>query len=802
MNTHVVVVMHGADPVGARAAAGIQRQLCQAVGATVWLVRPEDHQLPTPSPWAGLDVQEVVEDNPATGFNGATELALQQGAKVIWLLRGDAVATAGWLAAQSQVFGGLVNWLAVGPAGDRLTGSQHAKIPAEVLERGMAEVAKYMAGDQGAVNFGRADQLDAAVIGFRSEAFSQVGPLDEQLPDLDWSVRQWFVRARAFNPVVVARGVYGTRFVNDPRTWPGGADEVVAAYLQQEARGRRPNPSVWSYVAPIPQSLPQLVLLRETIHAAAKHTDGVFLHLFGEPAEDGTIDEARVLRGFDSGPRDGLISADKRLLAAMKTDPGKGLRTWMKRLCKGTPFEVGVSPVPERPDLAEAAATNALRELGADWILMLREGEKLDNPQHLRRLLHHPDRAVRSFDVELAATFGSPTLVREDPPFGDGGTRLGDHPATRDFRLWRTSYRTRTGADGGRPCSLRVRNDVLLDPANVRPEVALDGMRLTQVAQDRSVGLFMLAHSGERLADVARWLDWSYGLTTCQVLVWTEDTPVPTPWRRVAQVFGVTIIRCPLADNFGAARNAGLEHVEASGARWAMFVDPDEWLDDPFDLLPVRRLAAANDVTAFTLAAENYRPDGARYHSSSFRFWRTGLGLRFQGRVHESIERSFVALRKAEPHRKATLGPIVLQNYGMATDEVRVEKHARYAALCALELEEDPHSVAHWLSLGWYYRARGADDQFDACLDRAVESSVGTEFLGYFERGRNHARSALGDMREALRRMEPGTPHYQTAVELLRALEGRVELDEARYPADELIPLPDYPGAPDAEDRH
>jgi GT2 family glycosyltransferase len=457
------------------------------------------------------------------------------------------------------------------------------------------------------------------------------------------------------------------------------------------------------------------------------------------------------------------------------------------------------------------------RDLGASWVLTLDHDEVVEERVDralLRRLVSHPNPLVRGFDLAFAFHVESASLVREDPPWGDGGTYKGGPHA---LRLWRlpvgeeairlveegsNQSAPEIGPEGWRVASVRLRRFSHLtaqDRERGGVEESGEGLRVSTLRSRNGIGLHMLTYERESVEDVARWLDVAHGVFDRVVLVWTSTDSKPSDdLQKIAWMHGAEIVEKPLDDDLAGARNAGIEALASSPSLGAaMFVDPDEWLADPVeDAIALRRMAES-DRHGWLMQVANYRNDGEiPTISDSVRVSRLDDAgtMRMSGRVHEGFSRSTLALQEQGIHPRLRYAPFILQHRGMSFDAARMgEKLDHYERLLRLELADEPRNPGAWVSLGWHYANDGESALAEECYRRGL-ACAGLSYLPAKELGFVRLREARALFEESLERLTESHQFYSTCrriVEFLRVnapphaiipREGRTVLDLPEFP--------------------
>lgn len=634
---------------------------------------------------------------------------------------------------------------------------------------------------------------------------------------------------------VVAQDVYvgRTRAVAGRPVVAGSVERRLAFYRAN----RSDVPRVVSAIRVRLTTLRALHLLRGVVARAGAVTDGIAVVLGNNPLDlqDGSDFDAKL-----------LTSADRALLVACDdATPSKvaqALATWIGSHAART-IPVGCEVWTEAPNEAnERAALDALSGKvageGPTWVLALAQDELIEDGvtrEFIARLVAHPNALVSAYDLPILTLWDAPRLVREDAPWGDGGTWKGGPSEARLYRRGRalprgfvgtSSAAPLTSLDGLRVGSVRLRRTGLLRPIDRASrlrgqEVVEDGMRVSAVESANRMGLHVLVYERENPEDVARWLDEAHGLLDAIVLVWTgawaeEDRAIP--WRidgpawpatgpsralaEVASTHGAVWLHHPLADNIAEARNAGIAALRERGLTWAWFVDPDEWLADPLADARCLRRCAESTRWGWLVQTANYTESGRNPTiSDSVRLSRLdpAASMVMDGRVHESFGNSIEAFVKRGVHPRLIYVPFVMQHRGMALGEARTrEKLDAYERLLRLELADRPTNPGAWVSLAWHFDNDGHPDLSAECLRRAV-ACAGRSYLPFREEGVRHLRLARVMFEACVDRLSTGHQYTKQGERVLAWLRENApppirRTESAR--AGDPEPLPAFP--PDA----
>ncbi|OCT11998.1 hypothetical protein A8709_29515 [Paenibacillus pectinilyticus] len=199
--------------------------------------------------------------------------------------------------------------------------------------------------------------------------------------------------------------------------------------------------------------------------------------------------------------------------------------------------------------------------------------------------------------------------------------------------------------------------------------------------------------------------------------------------RRIAlQYPKVRVVPIEWEDNFGAARNVGLQHVQTD---WVIWIDADEVLI-PEDVKAIRDIASIFnplEIIPVLIIWQLNRMNGTIQHDfSQVRMFPAQRGLRYYGRIHEQIGTD-QGIYQRDTYRRAVkirldhhgYEPTVLQSKG------KLERNLR---LLKLMLEEEPENPGHWLFYGRESLGLGYEDQALEALLEAESLGLQTSLFG------------------------------------------------------------------------
>lgn len=203
----------------------------------------------------------------------------------------------------------------------------------------------------------------------------------------------------------------------------------------------------------------------------------------------------------------------------------------------------------------------------------------------------------------------------------------------------------------------------------------------------------------------------------------TDDT------RKIAvQYPKVRVVPIVWEDNFGAARNIGLQHVQTD---WVIWIDADEVLI-PEDVNAIREAASVFNhldlVPALHVWHLNKVKSTVQHDFSQVRMFPAKRGLRYYGRIHEQIGTD-KGIYQLDTYRRAVkirldhhgYEPAVLQSKG------KLERNLR---LLKLMIEEEPDNPGHWLFYGRESLGLGLEEQAFTALTEAEHLGIQTPLFG------------------------------------------------------------------------
>lgn len=151
---------------------------------------------------------------------------------------------------------------------------------------------------------------------------------------------------------------------------------------------------------------------------------------------------------------------------------------------------------------------------------------------------------------------------------------------------------------------------------------------------------------------------------------------------------GAQIVHHVWSDDFSAARNAALPHIQC---KWVLWIDADERLL-PNSRDELRAMVQRDDVLAATIVRRDYiTGEGKRQFAAThlLRFMRADCGIGWTGRCHEQPDPSVNELAD-RLGLKLLASRIVLDHDADYFGPGRIEKQKRNARLLEMEIKERP----------------------------------------------------------------------------------------------------------------
>ena len=150
----------------------------------------------------------------------------------------------------------------------------------------------------------------------------------------------------------------------------------------------------------------------------------------------------------------------------------------------------------------------------------------------------------------------------------------------------------------------------------------------------------------------------------------------------------VRLLHHPWTGDFAAARNRGLDAVRA---QWVLYIDADERLNLPSGGL------LGDYIEAGALAGlVRFRPKTGYTRYREWRLFRSDPRLRFEGRIHETVE---PVIRAISAREGLAIQQTEVEIDHLGYDGAQAHKHARNLGLLEEAVRADPDRAYLWLHL-------------------------------------------------------------------------------------------------------
>ena len=563
-------------------------------------------------------------------------------------------------------------------------------------------------------------------------------------------------------------------------------------------------------------------LLRGSIARSAQLFDGISILWTGAPstvstsadysAESISVEERnflqKSLKAFKSGKMQKL------------TDE------WVKLICgKGSEVEV-VSGV-WSGEFNERDERNKGIELAysmnPDWVISIDHDEIVEDRidrEFIDRLMKNPNPNVSVYDFSWINHWDSPRLYRTDQPWC-----WGYDSNMRGFRMWRTSENNRRfiakgdaangfhcgncpdyGFVSRRAASLRFRHygyiraedrtrkyawymekdpnpDPMLtgNPNGYSHLVNEENMTLSSYREDNGIAYTMLLHKPDQANDFHRIVDRLYPVCDYMNVVWTAEGDMPEAIMDIAKAYGITVIYKRFNDDLAEVRNAGLDDIRKNSSpftRWVLTLDSDEYFEDSWRAsVNLRRMAECTNSWAWMFRFRNHRSNGQHNYSETARmfFLDPRNIMQYNGRVHETIEKSLAVLKQMGIHPEVKYAPFEMDHTGLAIDDEALQvKLEKYTKLLVKQIKDDPTGCGAWVSLALQYGNEEDYESMEKCLIHSV-NLAGTAFLPFKEMGVFHLRKARIMFENCLARISQAHPMWDYIYGICQTLSEHVQ---------------------------
>lgn len=193
----------------------------------------------------------------------------------------------------------------------------------------------------------------------------------------------------------------------------------------------------------------------------------------------------------------------------------------------------------------------------------------------------------------------------------------------------------------------------------------------------------------------------------------------------IAESYGARVFTFAWIDDFAAARNESLKHARCD---WVLQLDADERLNLLGFSDSLREFARVPHIDAYVVLIRSCREENGKTLygiNHNLRFFRRLPGIRYERRVHESVE-PFLARRGS---MTANAG-FIIDHLGYQVDagelHLKLERNLEILERYASDEPDDAFALYY---LGGTYRALGRRSESLAVLERALSVSGSTDCL-------------------------------------------------------------------------
>lgn len=165
----------------------------------------------------------------------------------------------------------------------------------------------------------------------------------------------------------------------------------------------------------------------------------------------------------------------------------------------------------------------------------------------------------------------------------------------------------------------------------------------------------------------------------------------------IAEHYGARVFHHRWEGDFAAARNRAQENVRF---RWTLYIDADEAIETD---RPVGSLVEDDTIAGFV----QFRPKTGFTRYREWRLFRSDLGIRFHGRIHETIMPSIHALLEKNSVNRVGYTGLKLNHFGY--DGPQDHKHQRNLPLLQDAVRTYPSRIYLWHHLTETLHGMGRD---------------------------------------------------------------------------------------------
>lgn len=188
------------------------------------------------------------------------------------------------------------------------------------------------------------------------------------------------------------------------------------------------------------------------------------------------------------------------------------------------------------------------------------------------------------------------------------------------------------------------------------------------------------------------------------------DTGCDDSMRRMISKYADKVIPFTWCNDFSVARNVG---VDAAQGQWFMFIDDDEWFEDPSPIIQFFTSGTYQQYTSATYRVRNYENLLGTSYADSVNSRLAKMGDKSINRFHGKIHEYFATLSGATCHIDCHA-----EHYGYAhsTPEEKLKKSQRNLPLIIDTMNEEPDKIRWPQQLASeYYELKKYNELIELC---------------------------------------------------------------------------------------
>ncbi len=241
----------------------------------------------------------------------------------------------------------------------------------------------------------------------------------------------------------------------------------------------------------------------------------------------------------------------------------------------------------------------------------------------------------------------------------------------------------------------------------------------------------------------------------CEIIL--VDTGCNEEQRKIAEQYADAIYDFAWCDDFAAARNVGLQ---AAKGEWFMYLDDDEWFDDPREIIEFFKSGEYKEYKCATYVVRNYSNLQGTFYEDSYpsRMVQITPETKFVGRIHEYLQ-------PFELPKKQFSDFVHHYGYAYKDDEDR-RKHGERNIPPLLEMRKEHPGVPRWMAqlAQEYFSLKEYEKVVEVCVEGLTEWQALHRYVKYAP---SHLGAVMGYIivsLETLERYEEGKKWVDVAL--------------------------------------